>query len=385
MTLETCFLKKTTVVNPTDYKPLRFHDYFRRTYYIPLIFGFNWLPFPISKSRIVRILFATYSLSLSFGCSILVLKFVKNVYCSPYLFIALEYVTTVSLLILVDVRNREKFFKKLEVIDEQLHVSTSYYNQLKTVTLVGVVFVLFTRLLYSTALCYGFKFYCDESPFVICISAFVLIAVDSNQMPRLIVFHLIKYRMRLLRIRVEDLFKCATVAVISSKDEKKNLVLYQETYGIILESISTISNIVNPFFLVSLVCSFPKIMFLLYNIIVLHKKGVQITQLLILAAEAVQWGFIACLPGIVFETTRAQVDKLKVTLLQRYKKSSSTDEVIQAEIKEFLNYIELRPCRYYLYRLISVDITLPVGLFHLCTTYLIVMIQFSHLFEDTTY
>lgn len=247
MTLETCFLKKTTVVNPTDQKALRFLDFFKRTYYIPLIFGFNCLPFPISKFRFVRILYAIYSLILSFGCSILVLKYVKNVYCSPYLFIALEYITIVSLLILSNVRTRENFFKKLEVIDEHLNISTSYYSQLKTVTLVGVVFVLITRILYSTALCYCFKFYCDESPFVIGISAFVLVAVDANQMPRLILFHLIKYRMTLLRIRVENLFKCATVAVISSKDVKRNLVLYQDVYGSILESLSIISGTVNPF------------------------------------------------------------------------------------------------------------------------------------------
>ncbi|XP_063364623.1 uncharacterized protein LOC134653224 [Cydia amplana] len=125
-------------------------------------------------------------------------------------------------------------------------------------------------------------------------------------------------------------------------------------------------------------------MLLLYNIIVLQKRGVPIIHLVALGLEAVQWALIPCLPGIVFEMTRAHVDKMKLFLLKHYKDSTRHNHAIRAEIKEFLDYIEIRECRYLLYRFIPVDLSLPVSLFHLCTTYLIVMIQFSHLFDDAS-
>ncbi|XP_063537790.1 uncharacterized protein LOC134747139 [Cydia strobilella] len=373
---------KRAAVYPHDYKTVRAYKYFRSSYLISAILGYNLFPFTIFKSRFVRIIFTIYALSVSIGFSYLVLRYVKYLDRSPYVYIAAEYITTVILLLFMNADDRAKFLRSLELIDDKLHVHGSYYYRIQKITQVFVIIAILMRFLYSMAVCFSFKLNCDESPVIVFTSGLILIAVDANQIPRLITFFMIKFRVSLLRNKLENLFHNTAISVIDTKDKRKSLLLYQDIYEDIFDSINIISKQIDPFFLLSLVCSFPKIMLLLYNIIVLQKRGVPIIHLVALGLEAVQWALIPCLPGIVFEMTRAHVDKMKLFLLKHYKDSTRNNHGIRAEIKEFLDYIEIRPCRYLLYRFIPVDLSLPVCLFHLCTTYLIVMIQFSHLLDD---
>ncbi|XP_048000277.1 uncharacterized protein LOC125237308 [Leguminivora glycinivorella] len=373
---------KQALVYPDDYKTVRAYKYFRSSYFLSAVLGYDFFPFTISKSRIVRIIFAIYAFSVSIGFSYLVLHYVKYLQSSPYVYVAVEYITTVILLLFMSAHRRAKFLRTLEMIDDKLHVDESYYCRIMRITQAFVIIAILMRFFYSMVVCFSFKVNCDESPVIVFTTGFILIAVDANQVPRLLTFFMIKFRMSLLRKKVENLFQNTAISVIDTKDKRKSLLLYQDIYEDILDSINVISKIINPFFLLSLVCSFPKIMLLLYNVIVLQKRGVPIIHLIALGLEAVQWALIPCLPGILFEMTRDHVDKMKLFLLKHYKESTRNNHPMRMEIKEFLDYIELRPCRYLLYRFIPVDLSLPVCLFHLCTTYLIVMIQFSHLFED---
>ncbi|KAG7311284.1 hypothetical protein JYU34_002315 [Plutella xylostella] len=50
------------------------------------------------------------------------------------------------------------------------------------------------------------------------------------------------------------------------------------------------------------------------------------------------------------------------------------------QLEQFLRYIQLRPFSYSVWRLLRVDGALPAALLALLTTYLIVIVQFTHLY-----
>lgn len=57
-----------------------------------------------------------------------------------------------------------------------------------------------------------------------------------------------------------------------------------------------------------------------------------------------------------------------------------SDDEKMKELKRFIRYVEARPCRFTVCRIIGIDWSLPVLVINLCVTYLIVMIQFTHLY-----
>nr|QMS80373.1 gustatory receptor [Histia rhodope] len=129
----------------------------------------------------------------------------------------------------------------------------------------------------------------------------------------------------------------------------------------------------------SLICCFPKIMYILYGILKLYKARASALPIVVLGFGALQWGLMPCLPGAVMEFAYNEVEKIKKTLVHQCQYNK--DELLREDIKEFIQYIDSRPYKYRILRMITVDMSLPIGLLKLCTTYFIVIIQFTHLFE----
>ncbi|GBP03562.1 hypothetical protein EVAR_101878_1 [Eumeta japonica] len=98
------------------------------------------------------------------------------------------------------------------------------------------------------------------------------------------------------------------------------------------------------------------------------------------AIECLQLALIPCLPAIAAEFIAAEVDKIKLCLLNEFVDEYARTKQKSEEIKDFLDYVNARPYRFRIWRTIDVDASLLVGLVSLCTTYLIVIIQFTHLY-----
>ncbi|GBP34020.1 hypothetical protein EVAR_24936_1 [Eumeta japonica] len=92
--------------------------------------------------------------------------------------------------------------------------------------------------------------------------------------------------------------------------------------------------------------------------------------------ESLYAALLSTLPGVIAAVIESRVDHIKLTLTSRLYFCREVTEA--ASIKKFLRFVELRPFALRICRLIPVDMTLPVGLLSLCTTYLIVLAQFSH-------
>ncbi|XP_049868847.1 uncharacterized protein LOC126368747 isoform X3 [Pectinophora gossypiella] len=85
------------------------------------------------------------------------------------------------------------------------------------------------------------------------------------------------------------------------------------------------------------------------------------------------------LPCILTEMINAQIEKIKITLNNKI--YFDEDEKRNTETRNFLQYIETRRLQHKVWRVIPVDLRLPVTVFSMCITYLIVIVQFSHMYD----
>ncbi|XP_049868848.1 uncharacterized protein LOC126368747 isoform X4 [Pectinophora gossypiella] len=85
------------------------------------------------------------------------------------------------------------------------------------------------------------------------------------------------------------------------------------------------------------------------------------------------------LPCIINEMVNAQVEAIKITLHNKI--FTEADERKNNETQRFLQYIETRRLQRKVWRVIPVDLQLPLSVFSMCITYLIVIVQFSHLYD----
>ncbi|GBP48458.1 hypothetical protein EVAR_32860_1 [Eumeta japonica] len=90
--------------------------------------------------------------------------------------------------------------------------------------------------------------------------------------------------------------------------------------------------------------------------------------------ENVYVALLTTLPGVMIAMIQSRVDCIKLALTTRLYLSEDATEV--ADVRRFLELINLRPFEMRILRLIPVDMNLPVGLLSLCITYLIVLAQF---------
>ncbi|GBP34015.1 hypothetical protein EVAR_24930_1 [Eumeta japonica] len=94
--------------------------------------------------------------------------------------------------------------------------------------------------------------------------------------------------------------------------------------------------------------------------------------------EVTQAALLTSLPGIIASVIESRVDHMKSTLISRLYLSDDPAEI--SVIENFLKFLELRPFKLRIWRLIPVDVSLPAGILSLGTTYLIVLVQLYHLF-----
>ncbi|GBP61066.1 hypothetical protein EVAR_48565_1 [Eumeta japonica] len=106
---------------------------------------------------------------------------------------------------------------------------------------------------------------------------------------------------------------------------------------------------------------------------------VSIQNLIILAFDIFHTILVPCLPCVAVEGTAAEVDKIKLIIANKMTTTLDCNEKL--EFRLFLRYLIHRPFRFLVWRVVPVDADLPVSVVSICTTYLIVLVQLTHLFE----
>ncbi|GBP03531.1 hypothetical protein EVAR_101859_1 [Eumeta japonica] len=129
---------------------------------------------------------------------------------------------------------------------------------------------------------------------------------------------------------------------------------------------------------VSYACAFPNIMIRIYSLLTLNHDQPFGKSLMFLLLEAWWIILIPCLPPVFVGWTTAEVNKIKLLLLNSIICNTDTQEKHDAQL--FVRYLRLRPFRERVWRVFSADAASPLRLISLCTTYLIVMVQLTHLY-----
>ncbi|CAK1550407.1 unnamed protein product [Leptosia nina] len=87
---------------------------------------------------------------------------------------------------------------------------------------------------------------------------------------------------------------------------------------------------------------------------------------------------IACIPCTLMQALINEAEKIKVILAKELLKCQSNDESIaEQRIRDALIYIERHPAKLTVLHLFSLDMSLPLVFINLCTTYVIVTLQYT--------
>ncbi|KAL0811933.1 hypothetical protein ABMA28_009339 [Loxostege sticticalis] len=90
----------------------------------------------------------------------------------------------------------------------------------------------------------------------------------------------------------------------------------------------------------------------------------------------VQQLLILFAPALTAGSLTGQVERLKLELCDKLAKGDGPAKT--KDIKRFVSYIDGRPLRFKVWRVVPLDWRLPFVVLNIAVTYLIVMIQFTH-------
>lgn len=189
--------------NAFEQKQSKSYSHFRYILVLRVIFGYNYLPF--ETSRAVQFLIKSYCIIICVTASAVTLYNLDEISFWPYLFVIAEYIITVFISCMLNAKNREKFFKYLESVDCSLNIQFDYYKKIRRTHNIIAFVAVITRTFYAVSFCFCFNDMCSSINIVL--SNFIAMAVDINQLPRVIIFYMIYYQIRMLRLNMENTFK----------------------------------------------------------------------------------------------------------------------------------------------------------------------------------
>lgn len=141
---------------------------------------------------------------------------------SPY-WSLLEYVLSVTIYLCYKSKIK-LFFDKLATIDIKLRINYKYYNRNRIYMSILICIVWAVRIAYSLYFCFLISCYRDFNLFII--SQFPLMALDLNRVWRFTVFNIVRYRLKILRKRLEELPFNNHLYVSSNKAMKEKKITF---------------------------------------------------------------------------------------------------------------------------------------------------------------
>ncbi|CAH0402255.1 unnamed protein product [Chilo suppressalis] len=163
--------------------------------------------------------------------------------------------------------------------------------------------------------------------------------------------------------------------VTSHCDANKTLRVYRN----ILDSVDRIKPVFDKLILTGIIIAVPRFMTTEY--MVLHEVKTQQNWVLLTVQYAVvlQMGILMSVSTLAAEAVNTHADEISLTLHNNL--IGTTDQQKRFEIQQTLVYMSARPSQLYVWRRIPVDARLPMAIISVMTTYLIVIVQFTHLFD----
>ncbi|XP_061729577.1 uncharacterized protein LOC133534459 [Cydia pomonella] len=295
----------------------------------------------------------------------------------PVAWSVVEYTATV-ILTLVFKNQIANYFEKLTDLDIYLKIGNKYYINSKTKMFYYTFVLWLIRFIYTILYWIWFPYYENVTLFVI--SQFSLIALDLNRVWRFVLFDMTRYRLKKLRRRVEELnnfnFFCYVSNFKTLKQSRIRFCLY--LYKNLADAVDVIMPELHASLFISMVCTLPKLILNAYHILLVIENLEPYSTAGFAALHVTQVTLFIFAPCVVVELYAVEVERMQLLLV--HKLLDDPDETVKEDVNLFLRYTEVRPFRFYLWRVVPVSIMLPLELLSLCTTYVIVLINFTHLY-----
>nr|WCC57762.1 gustatory receptor 48 [Papilio dardanus] len=290
----------------------------------------------------------------------------------------LEY--SISIIILMFYKSKlTKFFNEMTKIDVYLRVHRKHYVEHKNRTYIYTIFLWIVRLIYC---CFYFSMFSFPKKFfyyiILHLSSF---ALDMNRVWRFILLDTVRYRLKLLRIRLEEDPHCNYYLYVKNRrnynENKIQFCLY--LYRRIADMVDLITpELLNGSIFVSVVCSLPKLIINVYHILLVIEGHEETFSAGFIVMHIFQICFFIFSPCIVVEMYAVEVEKMRLFLMHRL--IDEKDPKIKEDLQLFLNYTSLRTFSYKIWRCFPVNISLPIDIANMSTSYVIVLINFTHLY-----
>nr|WCC57920.1 gustatory receptor 48 [Papilio memnon] len=339
------------------------------------ITGFDFNVFKIKPAfniiiKIYYVCLLSCTLYISVICFILDLTY--------HVWTVLEYST--SIIILIFYKSKlTKFFSEMSKIDVYLRVHRKHYIAHKNRTYIYIIFLWIVRFTYCVF--YFIMISYPRNIFFYIILHLSSFALDLNRVWRFILLDTVRYRLKLLRIRLEEDPACNYYLYFkdkrSHKEDKIKFSLH--LYRRIADMVDLITpELLNGSIFVSVVCSLPKLIINVYHILLVIEGHEESYSAGFIVMHIFQICFFIFSPCIVVEMFAVEVEKMRLFLIHRL--IDENDPKIKEDLDIFLNYTSIRTFSYKIWRCFSVNISLPIEVASICTSYVIVLINFTHLY-----
>lgn len=197
----------------------KYHNitYYYKVFHMFLIaFGFNYNFFKFKL--FTRLLIKLYCIFLIMIISVATLTCCENQVVAQ-IWSLLEYVLS-TIAILIQDNNISIFFQRLQVLDSYLRIKRQYYYKRKCVNCGIILFVWAVRVVHTTYFCMSYN--CYRNLYLFLINLFSLFSLDINRAWRFAMYDEIRYRLGVLRTRLEEDTENIYLYVFSNKCVKEN-------------------------------------------------------------------------------------------------------------------------------------------------------------------
>ncbi|XP_052754141.1 uncharacterized protein LOC128201381 [Galleria mellonella] len=232
--------------------------------------------------------------------------------------------------------------------------------------------------MYTTFYCVSHVCYTSLIGYLI--NQFSLLALDSNRVWRFAIYDEIRHRLKTLRLRLEEGNTSYYLYVENKKSVKENKIRFcLQLYGNIADTIDIMIPELHASLFVSIFCGVPKLIINVYHVLLIIEKDLPYETLGFMLIHIFQISLFIFSPCVVAELYFYEVENIRRILIHRLIREE--DEKIINDIQLFLHYTRIRDFRYKIWRMIPVNLSFPLEFINLCTTYVIVIVNFTHLYD----
>ncbi|XP_059046898.1 uncharacterized protein LOC131842374 [Achroia grisella] len=347
--------------------------YFRVPMIILMICGFNYNVFSLRKT--IKNLIKMYTLIL-----VAIVMYATIICCNDQeisQFWSLFEYTSSTIVVLVLKNNVHPFFNKLLKLDPCLRINKTYYISSRNRFIIIIIVIWLIRIVYTAFYCASYI--CYTSLVAYLINLFSLLALDANRVWRFAIYDEIRHRLKTLRMRLQEYDANYYLYVLNKKSVKENKMRFcLQLYINIADTIDVMIPELHASLFCSVFCGVPKLIINMYHVLLVIENDLPYESLGFMLIHIFQISIFLFSPCVVAELYVYEVEKIRLILMHRL--IQEEDDKTIRDIELFLHYTRVRNFRYKIWRMIPVNLSFPLEFINLCTTYVIVVVNFTHLY-----